>query len=208
MKQILPAILSNSVADFREKIEKCKKCAKKLHVDIMDGVFVKNKTIQSKSLRGLSRFYISVHLMAFNPENYIEELSEKNVDELIFHYEATENHKEVIKRIRETPMKVGLAISPETSVQQIRKLLPLVDLVLVMTVHPGAGGQEMIEVCLRKIKQIKRFSQKMIVGIDGGVNPESSRAFKKLHLDFVVAGWVLKGTSVKKRMEELSRFIG
>lgn len=206
-KEIFAAVLSTNLADFNSKIKKLKGSAKKIHIDIMDGKFVDNSTIHAHHITGIKPFYTSIHLMAFNPEDYVEDFSELNVDEFIFHFEASKYPIEVIKKIRNASMKVGLAINPKTSVAKIRKLIPLVDLVLVMTVNPGFGGQSMIESCLKKVSQIKKIYGKVKIGIDGGVNPDTAGFIRNLPLDFVVAGWVLKERNVKERMKFLANKI-
>ncbi len=206
-KEIFPAVLSTNLADFNSKIKKLKGSAKKIHIDIMDGEFVCNSTIHAHHIKGIKQFYTSIHLMVFNPEDYVGDFSELNADEFIFHFEAAKNPVEVVKKIRRTSMKIGLAVNPETPVAKIRKLIPFVDIVLVMTVHPGFGGQSMIKSCLKKISQIRKISRKIKIGIDGGVNPETSSFIRNMPLDFVVAGWVLQGKNVKERINFLANKI-
>lgn len=176
-----------------------------LHVDVMDGKFVSQKGLTIKEVIDLSKYTtkkLDIHLMVKNPIKYIEEFSLLNIEYITFHYEAVKNHIEIINLIKNYGIKVGIAIKPSTSVNDIGSLLELVDLVLVMSVEPGKSGQKFIESVVYKMNVLKRLKDeknyKYIINVDGGINEETFEKVKP-YVDMVVsASYLLSGNGIEK----------
>lgn len=176
-----------------------------LHVDVMDGKFVSQKGLTIKEVIDLSKYTtkkLDIHLMVKNPVKYIEEFSLLNIEYITFHYEAVKNHIEIINLIKNYGIKVGIAIKPSTSVNDIGSLLELVDLVLVMSVEPGKSGQKFIESVVYKMDVLKRLKDeknyKYIINVDGGINEETFEKVKP-YVDMVVsASYLLSGNGIEK----------
>ena len=207
---IAPSILSSDFANLQSEIEKItENGADWVHVDVMDGHFVPNLTIGApvvKALRKVSKLPLDVHLMIDSPEKYINDFALAGSDIITFHYEATkENTLEVINLIKSYNVKVGLSIKPKTSVEEIVKYIDYVDLILVMTVEPGFGGQKFMYDCAKKIKEIKNIGKKdLIIEVDGGINNETAKICKEFGANALVAGsYVFSNNDMKKAISSL-----
>lgn len=176
-----------------------------IHVDVMDGKFVPNKSFTIKDVVNLSNYTckeLDIHLMVKNPLKYIDEFSILNTKYITFHYEAVKNSIEVIEKIKNNGLKVGISIKPETSVNKIENILNIVDLVLIMGVEPGASGQSFIDSVVYKTEILKRIREeknyKYIISIDGGINDISFEKVKN-NVDMVVsASYLLNGNGIDK----------
>jgi len=196
MTEIAPSILSADFSKLKEEIEKIERTGIKfLHIDVMDGHFVPNITFGPpvvKCIRGCSELIFDVHLMISHPLFYAEPFAKAGADYIVFHIECDDDISETLDKIEALGVKKGIAIKPKTPAEVVFPYLDRLDMVLVMTVEPGFGGQSMIEECLDKIPVIKaemnRRGLDIPVEIDGGVNAENAEYSARKGADIIVAG--------------------
>lgn len=207
---IAPSILSGNFANLESDIKMLEKAgADWIHVDVMDGHFVPNLTIGApvvKALKNVSKIPLDVHLMISDPEKYLKDFVDAGSDIITFHFEATkENTKSLIDQIKNFGVKAGLSIKPNTNPEEIKEYLDDLDLVLIMTVEPGFGGQSFMQECANKIKYIKENSKKdIIIEVDGGINKETGSICKALGANALVAGsYVYKSQNIKEAINSL-----
>lgn len=193
-KLVAPSILSADFANLEREVKAVAEAgADWIHVDVMDGRFVPNITIGIpvvKSLKKVSPLPLDVHLMIEEPEKYIEEFIKAGSDYLTIHVESTKDPVAVLRRIRELGAKPGITLRPGTSVEKVLPLLPLCDLVLVMTVEPGFGGQSFMQDQVAKITKLREVIQQeklqCLIEVDGGINEETAKICHEA--DVFVAG--------------------
>lgn len=196
MNILSPSILA---ADFRTLGEQIREAeasgAQYLHVDVMDGIFVPSISFGMpviRSIRKGSNLFFDVHLMIEKPERYIGEFADCGADLINFHLEATEDVPGVIKAIRGLGKKVGITIKPATPAAAVKPWLGLVDMVLVMTVEPGFGGQKLMPDCLDKVREIRRMADarrlKTDVEVDGGITADNVHLALEAGANVIVAG--------------------
>lgn len=215
-KMIAPSILSADFAKLGEEIQMVTSAgADWIHVDVMDGHFVPNLTIGMgvvKAIKPVSKIPLDVHLMIEKPEKYIREFISAGSQYLTLHVESTENMTENLKLIRELGCKAGITLRPKTSIEDIKPFLSLVDLVLVMTVEPGFGGQSFMHDQVEKIRQLNSFRKQglgnFLIEVDGGVDAKTAAICWDAGADVLVAGSaVFKGEKTienyKKNIEVL-----
>ncbi len=193
---LAPSILSADFSDLGSSLDEIRrKGGDWVHIDVMDGHFVPNLTLGPpiiKALRRKSDLPFDVHLMVNDPASMADQFIDAGADWLTFHVEAETHAHRLAAKIRESGIKAGISIVPSTPVSAIMELLPFVDLVLVMTVNPGFGGQTLIPRCLRKVAELKKIKHDLglsyIVSVDGGVNRETLGAVVEAGTDVVVSG--------------------
>jgi len=212
--KISPSILSADFGKLGKEIQDLEKAnADLIHIDVMDGHFVPNITIGPEvisKLRKHSTLPFDVHLMISPVHNYIENFAQAGADIITIHPEATDNLIASIKKIKSYNKKAGVSLNPETSVDKVLPVLNLIDLVLVMSVNPGFGGQKFIKETLDKVKILrKEIDSKKLnteIEIDGGINFENSKMAKKAGVDILVSGTTIfkeNGGDLKKNIQIL-----
>ncbi len=194
---IAPSILSADFSKLGEEIQAVEKAgADWIHIDVMDGHFVPNITIGPvvvKSVRAATKLPFDVHLMIDHPEKYIEAFAKAGSDIITFHAEVEENPKEIIRLIKYFKKKAGVSIKPKTGIEAVSGILPMVDMVLVMTVEPGFAGQGFISDCLPKIEALRKVFRKDIQ-VDGGLNDLTAAEVRLAGANVIVAGSSVFGT--------------
>tara|TARA_Y100000590_G_scaffold302454_1_gene340966 strand:- start:7318 stop:7977 length:660 start_codon:yes stop_codon:yes gene_type:complete len=194
--QISPSILSADFSKLGKEIEDLEKAgADLIHIDVMDGHFVPNITIGPEviqKLRKYSSLPFDVHLMIKPVNNFIKNFAEAGSDIITIHPEATNNLKDSINKIKSFNKKVGVSLNPETNVNKVMDILNLIDVVLIMSVNPGFGGQKFMSETLEKVKilrkEIDKKKLKTKIEIDGGINFENAKMAIKAGVDILVSG--------------------
>ena len=212
MAIIAPSILSADYMNFERDLTMTKEMgAKWLHVDIMDGIFVPNITFGPgvvKGMRKVSDLVLDVHLMMDRPIRYVKHFCEAGADYLTIHVEADtpENTREALKMIREFGVKPGIVVKPNTPAEAIAEYLPMVDMVLVMTVEPGFGGQKFMAHMMPKVKQLRAMLDEVNpachLEVDGGVDMVTVETCKENGANVMVAGSAFFGAKDKKAFVE------
>ena len=207
---ISPSILSADFANLERDIKLVEAAgADWLHIDVMDGHFVPNITIGvpvTASIKKIASVPLDVHLMIENPAKYVEPFVKAGADIITFHYEAVEENKinELISFIKSFGVKAGMSIKPKTPAEKCFKFLEDLDMLLVMTVEPGFGGQKFMPDCAEKIKSIREQSKDIIIQVDGGINSETGKICKDYGANSLVAGsYIYKSENIKEAILSL-----
>ncbi|MBT7573649.1 MAG: ribulose-phosphate 3-epimerase [Flavobacteriaceae bacterium] len=216
MNIIAPSMLACDFGNLLSEIEMVNNSeANWFHIDVMDGVFVPNISFGTpimKVLKENAKKTLDVHLMIVNPDNYLENFAELGADILTVHYEACTHLHRTIQRIKDLKMKAGVAINPHTPIASLKSIIKDLDLVCVMSVNPGFGGQSFIEETYEKVLElnslIKTHNSKAIIEIDGGVNSLNAKKLIDCGANALVAGsFVFKSENPTQTISELSSII-
>ena len=171
-----------------------------VHIDVMDGNFVPNLTFGApvvKKIRKCTKMFFDCHLMVEHPESYLQDFKDAGADLICIHVEATKHLHRAVQAIHDMGLQAGVALNPATPVESLAEILPYVDLVLVMSVNPGFGGQSFIESSVEKIAKIKKMLQtakaKAVIEVDGGINDKNVGTVKKAGAKVIVAGSYIYG---------------
>ena len=203
------SILSNTLKPLDIVKELDKTNADAIHLDIMDGKFVDNKTWTTSEIIKLTKYSnlpLDVHLMVNNPSKYIEDYAMLNTNNITFHYEAVKDVNKVINEIKDYGLKVGIAVNPDTDVKNIYDYLSDIDIVLIMSVYPGKSGQVFINETLDKIKELKDYivnnNFKTLISVDGGINDETGKLCKEAGADVLVSASYIHN-DIKNNIDKL-----
>ena len=212
MVLVAPSILSADFSCLGKEIVKLNDAgADLIHIDVMDGVFVPNLTFGApvvKSIRPYSKLPFDVHLMVEKPSILIKDFADAGADFITVHLECKEEIPFLISLIKKEKKKVGLSIKPNTKVSDILPYIPDIDLILVMSVEPGFGGQKFQQESIKKIADLKELigRKKVLISVDGGINDVTAPACVYAGADILVAGsYVFKNKPYKKAIEKLKR---
>lgn len=202
MVKIAPSILSADFSKLGDEVEKIDECgADFIHIDVMDGDFVPNITFGMpviKAIRDKSDKVFDVHLMVSNPSRYIDEFVEAGADIITIHYEAEKHIDRTINYIKSKGVKAAIALNPATPVSLLKDIIKSLDMVLIMSVNPGFGGQKFIDYSIDKIKEVKKLSEAvgnsdLLIQVDGGVDRSNASKVIQAGANVLVAGSAVFG---------------
>lgn len=212
-QKIIPSIIASSQKELENRFKKVSSLSDTFHLDIMDGKFVENKSLNFSFKIPKNSFLTSIfthkkfeaHLMVKNPEKWINN-NAKKVDTIIFHAEPLKEKqiKELIKELKEKKKKVGIALNPETQIKKVEPFLHTIDKILILSVHPGKYGAKFLPKTLDKIRKLRKIKPNLNVEIDGGIDDKTINSAKKAGANlFVVGSDLQESENPKKTMKEL-----
>lgn len=198
---VSPSILSADFGHLAQELHSIDSCDW-IHVDVMDGVFVPNISIGFPVIKAVARYTakpLDVHLMIVDPDRYIDRCRDCGSHYVTVHYEACRHLHRTVMAIKDAGMKAGVSLNPHTPIGALEEILPYLDLVLLMSVNPGYGGQAFIETSVQKVARLRRLvdetGAKALIEVDGGVNVETGRRLVEVGADVLVAGNYVFGSS-------------
>lgn len=216
-KYLAPSLLSANFYNLENDLAALKEeNVKYLHLDVMDGMFVPNISLGVPVIGSIKKntrddYILDTHLMVERPERYITNFKEAGADILTIHQEATRDYCEVLTIIKDQGMKAGISVNPETDIKKIDDCLGIADLVLVMSVHPGFGGQKFIDGSLDKVKYLQdmrnKNGYKYMIEIDGGITIENVKSACEAGVDIVVAGSAVFKNDIRKNVKDFNNII-
>lgn len=211
MSQIVPAILVHDIDSYRQKLILLENLVEKVHIDIMDGRFVPNTTIEISDIADIpTKLNRAVHLMVLDPVSYFEQLAKYHFEEVSFHYEAFSELSLLAAACltaKSYNLKIGLALNPETSEAEIKDLIGFCDFIQLMSVNPGFSGQSYLKSVLGKVARVHRLHPELPIVVDGGINEDNIKNFQEMGATEFIIGSAIFKSQPKHTIRQLQLLI-